>query len=105
MLKYTTIEIWNEVYGNKEDVIDYAGRQMKKSACGNPNSKYHPTLDHIRPISNGGKDIKGNLKICHTLTNHEKGDDFPHWKTNGKKFKAIRKKGVSDSYQVVEDID
>ncbi|MDE6241238.1 MAG: HNH endonuclease [Anaeroplasmataceae bacterium] len=101
MSKYTTIEIWNEVYGNKEDVYDYAGRLMKKSACGNPDSKYHPTLDHIRPISKGGKDIKGNLKICHTLTNEEKDDDFPHWTANGKKFKAKKKDGESGSYIVV----
>lgn len=103
MSKYTTIEIWNEVYGNKEDVYDYAGRQIKKSACGNPQSQYHPTLDHIRPLSAGGKDVKGNLKICHIYTNQEKGDNFPHWKANGKKFKAIRKKGVADFYKIVED--
>lgn len=103
MSKYTTIEIWNEVYGKLEEVKDYAGRLMKKSACGNPDSNYHPTLDHIRPLSDGGKDVKGNLKVCHTLTNQEKGDNFPHWKANGKKFKAIRKTGASDSYEVVED--
>ncbi|MDE5545851.1 MAG: HNH endonuclease [Anaeroplasmataceae bacterium] len=101
MSKYTTIEIWNEVYGKLEEVKDYAGRLMKKTACGNPDSKYHPTLDHIRPISKGGKDIKGNLKICHTLTNEEKGDDFPHWMTNGKKFKAKKKDGELGSYIVV----
>ena len=26
---------------------------MKKSACNNPSSKFHPTIDHIRPLSNG----------------------------------------------------
>lgn len=48
MSKYNTIDVWNRCYGNAEEVCDYAGRLMKKSACGNPNSKYHPTLDHIR---------------------------------------------------------
>lgn len=47
MKKYRIIDLWNVVYGNKEEVYDYAGRLMKKSACGNPNSKYHPTIDHI----------------------------------------------------------
>ena len=51
MSKYKTIEVWNAVFGNKETVTDYAGRVMKKSACGNPNSSYHPTLDHIMPTS------------------------------------------------------
>lgn len=87
----------------QEEVNDYAGRLMKKSACGNPDSKYNPTLDHIRPISNGGKDKKGNLKICHTLTNQEKGDNFPHWKANGKRYKAVRVKGSRVAYEIYED--
>ena len=102
MAKYNTIELWNERYGNKEEVIDYSGRLMKKSACGNPNSKYHPTLDHIRPVSNGGKDVKENIVICHRITNEEKADKFPHWKANGKRFKAIRKKGNKNAYKIEE---
>lgn len=53
MSKYRTIDVWNQVYGRKETVYDYAGRLMKKSACGDSNSAYHPTLDHIRPTSVG----------------------------------------------------
>ena len=48
MSKYRTIDVWNEFYGRKESVYDYAGRLMKKSACGDPNSAYHPTLDHTQ---------------------------------------------------------
>ena len=57
MSKYRTIDVWNEFYGRKESIYDYAGRLMKKSACGDPNSAYHPTLDHIRPLSAGGCDV------------------------------------------------
>ena len=53
MSKYKTIDVWNRVFGAKQEAYDYAGRLMKKSACGNPNSDYHPTLDHIRPLSAG----------------------------------------------------
>ena len=45
MSKYKTIDVWNRVFGAKQEAYDYAGRLMKKSACGNPNSAYHPTLD------------------------------------------------------------
>lgn len=90
MSKYRTIDVWNEFYGNKENVYDYAGRLMKKSACGDPNSSYHPTLDHIRPLSAGGCDILGNIEICHRDTNEEKADSFPHWKANGNNFRAER---------------
>lgn len=102
MSKYRTIDLWNERYGNADEVYDYAGRLMKKSACGNPNSKYHPTLDHIRPLAKGGSDVRGNIEICHRDTNEEKGDSFPHWQTNGKSFRAERVKGTRTDYVIVE---
>ena len=103
MSRFTTIELWNERYGSREELTDYSGRVMKKSACGNPNSQYHPTLDHIRPLSKGGKDEKDNIEICHRDTNAEKADKFPHWKTNGQRFKAVRIKHSSTGYKIVKD--
>lgn len=102
-MKYTTIELWNKVFGNKEEVYDYTGRLMKKSACGNPKSNFHPTLDHIRPLAKGGSDVLENIVICHRTTNEEKADKFPHWIANGKKYKAIREKGSKKAYRIVED--
>ena len=103
MSKYNTIDVWNYVYGNKERVYDYTGRLMLKSACGNPYSEYHPTLDHIRPISKGGSDVLENIVICHRDTNEEKANSFPHWQANGKRYKATRVRGSRTSYEVVED--
>ena len=102
MKKYRIIDLWNVVYGNKEEVYDYAGRLMKKSACGNPNSKYHPTIDHIWPLTNGGFDDPSNMIICHRTTNLEKSNHFPHWKTNGRRFKAIRERGNRKAYNIIE---
>ena len=103
MSKFKTVEVWNKYYGSAEEVVDYAGRLMKKSACGNPNSKYHPTLDHIRPLALGGADVLENIEICHRDTNQEKGDHFPHWKVNGNSYHAIRVKGSRVAYEIVED--
>ena len=100
MSKYRTIDVWNARYPNQEAVYDYAGRLMKKSACGNPNSAYHPTLDHIRPLSFGGCDVLGNIEICHRDTNEEKADSFPLWKVNGKRFLAKRVKGTRTDYKI-----
>ena len=36
MSKYKTIDVWNRVFGAKQEAYDYAGRLMKKSACGDP---------------------------------------------------------------------
>ena len=103
MSKYNTIEVWNKVYGSKTEVYDYAGRLMKKSACGNPHSAYQPTIDHIRPISKGGKNVKSNIVICHWETNEEKGDFFPHWQANGHRFHARRTNGESNRYGIVKE--
>ena len=100
MSKHRTVDVWNEVYGNRETVCDYAGRIMKKSACGDPNSAFHPTLDHIRPLSAGGRDAPGNIVICHRDTNREKADKFPHWKTNGRIYRAERVKGTRTDYEI-----
>ena len=100
MSKYSTLDIWNKVYGNKENVYDYAGRLMKKSACGNPDSAYHPTLDHIRPLSADGSDVLGNIVICHRDTNEEKADHWPHWKANGKCFRGEQVKGKRTDYVI-----
>ena len=103
MSKYSTKDLWNERYGKREDVYDYAGRLMKKAACGNPYSSYQPTIDHIRPLAAGGKDAKENIMICHYETNEEKAHSFPHWKTNGRRYHAKKKKGVQNGYEIVEE--
>lgn len=103
MSKYSVEKLWKELYGTKEKVYDYAGRPMLKSACGDPHSAYQPTIDHIRPISNGGKDTKENIVICHHLTNEEKADSFPHWKANNMRFHAKRTKGLTNGYKIINE--
>ena len=103
MSKFDLKKLWEEIYGNKKEVEDYTGRRMVKSAIGNQNSKYCPTIDHIKPLSKDGKDIKGNIVICNILTNEEKGDSFPHWKANGKRYKAQKVKGKSGEYDIYLD--
>ena len=103
MSKYSIKELWNEIYGKREQAYDYAGRLMMKSACGNPHSAYQPTIDHIRPISAGGKNVKSNIVIFHWETNEEKGDFFPHWQANGHRFHARRTNGESNRYGIVKE--
>ena len=103
MSKYSIKELWNETFGEQENAYDYAGRLMLKSAFKNPRSAYQPTIDHIRPISDGGKDTKANLVICHYLTNEEKADKFPHWKVNGIRCHAKKEKGVQNGYTIIKE--
>lgn len=101
MSKYSLKEIWNKIYGNANEIYDYAGRKMIKSAIGDRNSSYHPTIEHIRPLTLGGLDVLDNIVICNRLTNQEKADCFPHWKANGKRFHARRVKGFKSSYNII----
>lgn len=103
MSKYNVLKLWKKRYGEAEDVWDYAGRLMKRSACGNPRSSFEPTIDHIRPLSKGGQDIEANIEICHYTPNEEKGDDFPHWATNGQRFHAEKSAGVPGGYEIVKE--
>ena len=103
MSKFTIKDLWNERYGNQNEVYDYAGRLMMKSACGNPHSAFQPTIDHIRPISGGGKDIKTNIVICRYDTNEEKADNFPHWKVDGVIYKAKKKTVNTSGYEIIKE--
>ena len=100
MSKQLVLKLWNLKYGSKVDVYDYSGRLMKKSAIGNQNSKYEPTIDHIRPISKDGKDVIENLVICNRITNQEKADKFSTWNVNDKTFQVVRVKGNRSAYKI-----
>lgn len=103
MSKYEIKDLWEKFYGEKLEAQDYTGRTMKKTALSTPDNPYHPTIDHIRPLSKGGLDIIENIVVCHRATNKEKADTFPHWTANGIKYKALRVKGKRGAYRIVED--
>ena len=63
MSKYSLYQLWEECFPNQTEACDYAGRRMVKSAIGNQNSKFCPTIDHIRPLSQDGKDVLENIII------------------------------------------
>ena len=63
MSKYNLIVLWENVFPHQNEAYDYAGRRMLKSAIGNQNSRYCPTIDHIRPLAKGGKDVLENIVI------------------------------------------
>lgn len=75
---------------------------MTYSAIGNSSSRFCPTIDHIRPISQGGKDCLENIIICNRITNQEKADSFPNWSANGNRFQAKRVRGTSDEYGIYQ---
>ncbi|VEU79975.1 HNH endonuclease domain-containing protein [Haploplasma axanthum] len=101
-MKKNIRKIWEEKYGERNEVTDYSGRVMKKNSIGNSKCFFEPTIDHIRPLSLGGKDVIGNIVICSRLTNQEKADKFNTWNVNNRNFQAKRVKGSRDAYKIEE---
>jgi hypothetical protein len=91
--------LWKQLFGNKSEAFDYAGRPMVFSDIGK-NKGTAPTIDHLRPLALGGTDEPSNLIICSLLTNREKADSFPTWNANGKTFQVKRVKGTHGKYEI-----
>lgn len=89
--KETANRLWVQQFGKKQKVIDFAGREIAKAAYNDRNSNYGWNVDHILPLSRGGKTADHNLICCHILTNDEKADKFPCFKANTKVFEIKRK--------------
>ena len=66
------MSFWEKEFGNVNEAKDFAGRLIKKCAYGQVNSKYGWDIDHIQPLSKGGKDNDENKQIVHVITNDEK---------------------------------
>ena len=102
MSKYNLIVLWENIFPHQNEAYDYAGRRMLKSAIGNQNSRYCPTIDHIRPLSKGGQDVLENIVICNQETNEEQADTFPVWYANERRFQARKVKGTSNEYDIYQ---
>lgn len=60
---------------------DYAGAWIRFSDHGNRNSQYGWEVDHLKPVSKGGKDVMSNYLPLQWQNNVRKGDDYPRWAT------------------------
>ncbi len=83
--------LWVQQFGKKQKAIDYSGREIMKAAYNDRNSNYGWNIDHILPLSKGGKTVDYNLVCCHILTNNEKADKFPCFKANAKEFEIKKR--------------
>ena len=95
----TAMRLWNKSYGNATRAVDFTYRVIDKGAYGDRNSDFGWNVDHILPVSHGGKTNDSNLIITHIKTNDEKADKFPCFSANEKKYKIIK---VQNHYEIKE---
>lgn len=95
----TAMRLWNKAFGKETRAVDFAYRVIDKGAYGDRNSDYGWNVDHILPVSHGGKTNDSNLIITHITTNDEKTDKFPCFSANEKKFEIIK---VQNHYEIKE---
>ena len=96
--KETAIRLWVQQFGKKQKAMDFSGREIAKAAYNDRNSNYGWNVDHILPLSRGGKTADYNLICCHILTNDEKADKFPCFKANAKEYEIKKRQ---NHYEIV----
>lgn len=97
--KETAMRLWTKQFGKSTKAIDFAGREIAKSAYDDRKSSYGWNIDHILPQSKGGVTADHNLICCSILTNDEKADRIV-FKANGKLFRVMK---FENHYEIVED--
>lgn len=70
-------QVWNRRFGLNTEGFDACRNLIKRFEYGNTKSPYGWEIDHIRPVSMGGRDNIENLRPLQWRTNRTKGDNFP----------------------------
>ena len=95
--KETALRLWTKSFGKETKFKDFAGREIAKGAYNDRNSDYGWNVDHILPVSRGGKTADYNLVVCNIATNDEKADKFPVFRANGTQFEILK---VENHYEI-----
>ena len=93
MDRKNALRVWEAVYGKVVEATDFSGRKINKSAYEQRNSKFGWVVTHLLPKSEGGKDTPDNLLCLHSETAMEKGDKFPFFTVNDKKYVLTNNEG------------
>lgn len=106
MDKEKALKLWDTIFGkNKEWALDcfntwmhredYGDTEKKRIRPGNSKEfNYGWEIDHIRPKSdfgdNADPDLWNNYEIMYWSNNRTKGDNYPQFEIDGKKYKVVK---------------
>ena len=85
---------WEDQFGKTVQTTDFAGRKIQKGAFDQKTSDYGWTLTFIVPKTEGGSIKPENMICVHVKTAEEKGDDYPAFFANEKKYNVKNEDGV-----------
>lgn len=85
---------WEACFGNKQDGLDYTGRQIKKSAYRQRGSAYGWVLEYILPLNNGGSDTQDNIHIVSCEANALRHDRLTYT-IDGIRYQVQRNNGIN----------
>lgn len=68
MDKNKALQLWEEKYGSREFVYDYAAQKIVKEDFEEESSSYSWTIDFIKPLTSGGFNQSSNMMMCSVLT-------------------------------------
>lgn len=92
------INFWEREFGDVAEAEDFTGRVIQKGAFGQQWSRYGWDIDHIQPLSLGGKDADENKQIVHVMTNDEKADKTTFITEDGRQFQVQKTSRVEPAY-------
>lgn len=96
------MSLWNERYGTRTEVNDFAGYQMRKGAYNDRNSQYGWNIHHKQPLANGGQDHKLNIELT-TISVNDMIADKPVYNIDGAIY--ITKKLQKPEYGIFRLVD
>ena len=80
------MKAWEDQFGKIVQTADFAGRKIQKGAYEQKTSDYGWTLTYVVPKTEGGKFTPENIICVHVKTAEEKGDSYPMFTANEKKY-------------------
>ncbi|WP_036456936.1 HNH endonuclease family protein [Mycoplasmopsis lipofaciens] len=94
--KNTALKIWNFWFNNDTEHVDFAGRIMVKDNYNNRDSHYGWNIDHLIPLTKGGKTTYGNCRPVNILSNDIKGNKTT-WEDGDKSYQVKKTKPLEFS--------
>jgi hypothetical protein len=92
------LSFWEREFGNATEAEDFTGRIIHRGAYGQTGSRFGWDIDHIQPLSLGGKDAEDNKQIVHVVTNDEKADKTTFVSDDGRRFQVHKTSKVDERY-------